>query len=59
MSGLFAPEGLLGRALSRFTELLTLSCLWLLCSIPLLTMGASMTALYTMTLRMVRKEEEI
>ena len=57
MSGLFAPEGLLGRALSRFTELLTLSCLWLLCSIPLLTMGASMTALDTMTLRMVRKEE--
>lgn len=57
MSGIFAPDGLLGSALSRFTEFLTLSCLWLLCSLPLVTMGASITALYTITLRMVRKEE--
>lgn len=57
MNSIFSLEGPVGRVLSRFTDLLTLSVLWILCSIPLITVGASTTALYTMALRMVRNEE--
>lgn len=47
----------MGRVLARITDLITVTVLWILCSIPVVTMGASTTALYTMTLRMVRGEE--
>lgn len=57
MGNIFSADGLLGRILGRFTDLLTVSILWLICSIPLVTLGASTTALYTMTLRMVRGDE--
>lgn len=57
MNGIFSIDGSLGRALTRLTDLLTLSVLWIVCSVPLVTMGAATTALYTMTLRMVRNEE--
>lgn len=57
MRELFSMDGLVGRALYRATDLLTLSCLWVICSLPLFTMGASTAALYTMTLRIVRNEE--
>lgn len=57
MNGIFSIDGPVGRALSRFTDLLTLSVLWIVCSVPLVTLGASTTALYTMTLRIVRNEE--
>lgn len=50
-------EGPLARALSRLTDCIILSLLWILCSLPLATIGASTTALFTMTLRMVRDEE--
>lgn len=50
-------EGPLARALGRLTDCIILSLLWILCSLPLVTMGASTTALFTMTLRMVRDEE--
>lgn len=57
MGSIFALDGPVGRALSRFTDLLTVSILWIVCSLPVVTLGASTTALYTMTLRMVRGEE--
>lgn len=57
MNGIFSIDGPVGRFLSRFTDLLTLSVLWIVCSLPLVTLGASTTALYTMTLRIVRNEE--
>jgi len=57
MGGLFSIDGPAARFLSRFADLVLLSLLWSLCSIPIVTMGASSTALYTMTLRMVRGEE--
>lgn len=47
----------MGRVLARITDLITVSVLWIFCSLPVVTMGASTTALYTMTLRMVRGEE--
>lgn len=57
MSGLFSLDGPVGRCLARLTDLLTVSVLWMICSLPVVTMGASTAALYTMTLRMVRGEE--
>lgn len=57
MSGLFSLDGFLGRSLSRFADLIVLSILWIVFSLPIVTLGASTTALYTMTLRMVRDEE--
>lgn len=57
MNGLFIVDGPVGKAVSRITGFVVLSLLWLLCSLPLVTMGAANTALYTMTLRMVRNED--
>lgn len=57
MSGLFSADGFIGKVLGGFTDLLTLSILWMICSIPIVTAGASTAALYTMTLRIVRGEE--
>lgn len=57
MNGILSVDGPVGRALSRLVDLLTVSILWILCCLPIVTAGASTTALYTMTLRMVRNEE--
>lgn len=42
----------LTRLLSRLIDLVFVSVLWFICSIPILTLGASTTALYDVTLRM-------
>ena len=42
----------LTRALSRLIDLVMLSALWFVCSIPVFTLGASTTALYHVTLEM-------
>ncbi len=57
MRGIFSLDGPVGRVLERLTALLGVSVLWLVCSLPLVTAGASTAALYTITLRMVRNEE--
>ena len=54
---LFGPESPLMRALSRVGNIFLLNLLFLLCSLPLITIGASAAALYTVTLRMVREDE--
>lgn len=45
------------RVLSRLTELVLLNFVFLLTCIPFFTIGASVTALYSTTLKMVRNEE--
>lgn len=57
MGELFNPEGSVMRALSRVADLAILNVLWLVCSIPVVTMGASTTALYSICMKMVRDEE--
>ena len=57
MDSFFNPEGSVMRALSRIADLAILNVLWLVCSIPVVTMGASTTALYSICLKMVRDEE--
>ncbi len=56
-SGLFTTDGKLFRALSKFADLVTLNLLWIVCCLPIVTIGASTTALYYVLLKMVKGEE--
>ena len=55
--GLFAADGKLAGALNCIGNLIVLNILTLVCCIPVVTAGAAMTALYTMTMRIARKED--
>ena len=55
--GIFSPDGKLAVVLNRIGSLIVLNLLTILCSLPLFTIGAAMTALYTMTMRIARGEE--
>ena len=57
MKNIFGQDGLLYRAVTRAAELAVLNLLFLLTCIPVVTIGAARTALYSVTLRMCRKEE--
>lgn len=54
---IFSMDNSFMRALARITDIIILNVLFLVCSIPLVTFGASLAALYSMTLKMVRNEE--
>ena len=56
MSHFFDPDTPLMRTLSTLFDLLVLSLLFLLCSIPLVTIGASLTALYGSCARLASGE---
>ena len=45
------------RALSRVADLIILNIAFIICSIPIFTIGASMTAMYYVTLKMAENEE--
>lgn len=45
------------RALSRVGDLILLNILWLICSVPIITAGAAVTALYSVMLKIVANEE--
>ena len=45
------------RALSKICDMVCLNILWLVCCIPIVTIGASTTALYSVMLKMVKNEE--
>lgn len=49
-------EGLM-RIFSKIVDLIVLNIVFIICSLPLFTLGASLTALYSVTLKMVRDEE--
>ena len=57
MARFFSPDGKLFAILDRVTDFAVLSLLWLVCCIPVVTIGASTSALYTIALSMQRKEE--
>ena len=54
MGKIFRQGGFLFRLLNTLTDVLFLSLLFLFCSMPLVTIGASLTALYDSTVRCVR-----
>mgnify|MGYP001030740935 CR=1 FL=1 len=44
-------------AIGRIADFIILNILWVICSIPIITIGASTTALYTVMLKIVKNEE--
>lgn len=53
----FSVDSPLYKFMNRLMDVFKLNCMWLLCSIPIVTMGAATTAAYTITLKMVNDEE--
>lgn len=54
---LFRVDGPLYQFFSRLWDMVKLNLLWLLCSLPIVTIGASTVAVYTVTLKMVDEQE--
>ncbi len=50
-------DNVVTRTLSKICDMVCLNILWLICSIPIVTIGASTAALYTVMLKLVRNEE--
>ena len=53
----FSVDGALYKFLSRLWDMVKLNLLWLLFSLPIVTMGAATVAAYTVTLKMVDETE--
>ena len=53
MGGLFRYDGLLFRFINKMVDAVGLSLLWLITSLPLITMGAATTALYYTTHKVI------
>lgn len=45
------------RALTKICDMMCLNVIWLICCIPIVTIGASTAALYSVMLKMVKNEE--
>lgn len=58
MGRLFETDGKILGFLGRTADLVLLNLLWLLCSLPVVTIGASTAAMYTVALKMARNEED-
>lgn len=57
MAQLFSLDGKLYRLLSKAADLVVLNLLWIICSLPVITLGASTTAMNYVALKMARGEE--
>ncbi len=55
--GIFSTEGALYKFFARLWDVIVLNFLWLLFSIPIVTIGASTVAAYSVCLKMVDDEE--
>ena len=58
MRNVFDPEGPVMTALSKLSDLVFCNVLFILCSLPVVTIGASLTALYHCTLRIAADTED-
>jgi len=58
MKNLFEMEGPIFSFLSRIGQLMLLNGIFILFSLPIITIGASSSALYAVTLKMVRNEDD-
>ena len=58
MSRFFSRDNWLWNPFSWVADMVILSCLWVICSFPVLTIGASTTALYDCAARCVRGGDE-
>lgn len=57
MNKIFDMEGPVFSTLNRLADLVWLNILYLICCIPIVTIGASTTAMYYVTMKMVKNEE--
>ena len=57
MAKLFSTDSKLYRFMSKLTDLLKLNFMWLIFSIPIVTVGISTIAAYTVALKMAENEE--
>lgn len=57
MNRLFNPENPFWRFMTKITDVFCISILWFLFSIPIVTIGASTTALFQFTLKLAADEE--
>lgn len=57
-SSFFNYDNPVWRFIGKFFDLMILNLLWCVCSIPVFTIGASTTAVYYVTLKLVRDEED-
>ncbi len=55
---LFSPENPINGVLSRIFDLFILNLLWLLCCVPVVTIGASTAAMYSLTLGWMERKEK-
>lgn len=54
---LFRADGPVYEFISKFTDMVLLSLCWIVCSIPIATIGASTAALYAVCFKMLKNEE--
>lgn len=57
LAGFFNYDNPVWRFIGKFWDVFLLSILWFICSIPIFTIGASTTAMYYVTLKLVRDED--
>ena len=57
MQKLFSLDGRLVKTLTRLTDIIILNTLFIVCCLPILTIGASLTALATMWHRLLKGED--
>jgi uncharacterized membrane protein YesL len=50
-------DNVIARGLARFLDFILLNVLFIVCSLPIITIGASTTAMYTVMLKIVKDEE--
>lgn len=53
INNLFNPNNMFFRFMSRISDIMILNFLWIVFSLPIITIGASTTALYDVTLKLV------
>ena len=58
LQGFFNYDNPIWRFVGRLGDMILLNVLWILCSLPIVTIGASTTALYYCTLKIVRNEDD-
>ena len=57
LSGFFNYDNPVWRFIGKFGDLILLNILWIVCSIPIVTIGASTTAVYYVTLKLARDDD--
>ena len=57
MGNIFNSDSGFSKFMNRIADLFILNILWIFCSIPIITIGATTTALYSVNLKFIDNEE--